>query len=121
MVEEGQEKRLFLPDDSAMYDFTNPGFYRDNIRKALVVDSLVSEYLALAAEMVAIAQRTPGMGMVTVEGADAERLQEIAVRSNDLKRQIAMKYTPWDAPCFCGRAEKFKRCHGSPAQRTIQR
>jgi hypothetical protein len=33
------------------------------------------------------------MGMVTVEGPDAERLQEIAARSDDLKWQIAMKYT----------------------------
>jgi hypothetical protein len=46
MEEEQREKCLFLPDDSAVYDFTNPGCYRDNIRKALVPDSPVHEFLA---------------------------------------------------------------------------
>lgn len=65
-------------------------------------------------------QRTPGTGMVTVEGADAQRLQIIARRSSEVKRQIAMKYTAWDDRCFCGRPEKFKRCHGSPQNRSAQ-
>ena len=120
MTELPYEKRLFLPDDSAVYDFNAPDFRRDNIRKALVDDPLVHEFLALAAEMTVIMRRTPGTGMVTVEGADAVRLEYIAVRSNEVKRQIAMTHTPSDAPCFCGRPEKFKRCHGSPARRTIQ-
>lgn len=118
--EELQETRLFLPDDSAVYDFTNPLFYRDNIRKALVADSHVNEYLMLAAEIAAITRRTPGTGLVTIEGPDAERLHAIVVQSHHLTRQIAMKYTPWNDPCFCGRPEKFKRCHGSPAQRKFQ-
>ena len=114
-----QQTRLFLPDESAAYDFGDPDFRRDNIRKALATDPLIDEYLGLAAELVAIMQRTPGTGMVTVEGADAQRLQIIARRSSEVKRQIAMKYTAWDDRCFCG-PEKFKRCHGSPQNRSAQ-
>jgi hypothetical protein len=116
-----QQTRLFLPDDSAIYEFDNPTFRRDNIRKALAADLLIDEFLGLASELVDIMRRTPGTGMVTVEGADAERLEVLARRSAELKRQIAMKYTAWDARCSCGRPEKFKRCHGSPQQRHSQR
>jgi hypothetical protein len=57
--EDHQETRLFLPDDAAVYDFANPGNRRDNIRKALAPDSLVDEFLGLAAEMMTIMNRTP--------------------------------------------------------------
>jgi hypothetical protein len=108
-----QERRLFLPDDWAVYDFDNPRV-RDNIRQALTADPLIHEYLGLAAELVAIVSRTPGTGEIMIEGADAERVQSIATRSSFLKRSLAMKYTSQGAPCFCGSGQEFKRCHGSP-------
>lgn len=112
-AEGNQERRLFLPDDSATYDFANPSVRRDNIRKALASDPMIEESLGLAAELAAIMNRIPGIGMVTVEGADAERVKFIAERSSYLRRQLALKYTPYDAPCFCGSRQRFKRCHGS--------
>jgi hypothetical protein len=108
-----QERRLFLPDDLAVYDFATD-IRRDNIRQALAVDPLIDEYLGLSAELVAIMNRIPGTGLVEVEGADAERVESIARQSARLRRQLAMKYTPYGAPCFCGSGQKFKRCHGQP-------
>jgi hypothetical protein len=107
-----QDTRLFLPDDTAVYDAANPGVRRDNIRKALAADSLVDEFLGLAAEMTAIMNHLPGTGMVTVEGSDAERALSNAKRRSRLRQQLAMKYTTQGAPCFCGSGQKFKRCHG---------
>jgi hypothetical protein len=37
-------RRLFLPDDTAIYDFKNEGIRRGNERRALVDDALVLEY-----------------------------------------------------------------------------
>ena len=114
--EEGLNRRLFLPDNSAVYDFSNPDVRRDNIHHPLVSDPLVDEYLAIAAELVAITNSVPGTGMVTIEGPTAERVQSLVQRSSRMKREIAMKYTPYGAPCFCGSGQKFKRCHGQPRQ-----
>ncbi|MBI3934861.1 MAG: SEC-C domain-containing protein [Acidobacteria bacterium] len=112
MVEDPQVARLFLPDDSAVHDFDNPDSRRDNIRQALAQDTQIDEYLQLAADLAEIMLRTPGTGMVPVSGPDASRVHFIAKRTSQLKREIALKYTPQGAPCFCGSGRKFKRCHG---------
>lgn len=111
--EDPQAARLFLPDDSAVYDFDNPdGGRRDNIRQALAPDAQIEQYLRLAAELAEIMLRTPGTGMVKISSPDASRVQFIGKRSAQLKREIAMRYTSQGAPCFCGSGQKFKRCHG---------
>jgi hypothetical protein len=117
MDEDPQVARLFLPDDTAVYDFDRPDARRDNIRQALAADPLIDEYLKLPAEITDIMNRTPGQGAVSVEGADAQRLKFIVTRMSHLKRQIAQKYTSQGAPCYCGSGRKFKRCHGEPRKK----
>lgn len=112
--EDQQTARLFLRDDSTVYDFDQPDARRDNIRQALTDDPLIQEYLKLPPEITAIMNRTPGQGAVTVFGADAQRLKFIASELARLKWQIAMKYTAQGASCICGSGQKFKRCHGTP-------
>lgn len=118
MQEDPQMARLFLPDDSTVFDFNQPRARRDNIRQALTDDSLIHEYLKLPPEITDIMNRTSGQGAV-IPGPDAERLTFIMKEMSRLKRQIAMNYTPQGAPCFCGSGVKFKRCHGTP-QRTAR-
>jgi len=108
-----QTARLFLPDDSATYDFQHPDARRDHIRQALAQDPLIDEYFHLASERVQIMSRTPGNGRVTVPATEQDRVVFIAKRIAALQRQIAMKYTAMGAPCFCGSGKKFKRCCGS--------
>lgn len=116
-------RRLFLPDDTAAYDFDNEGNRRDNLREALVDDPLVRELFRLAGERNAIINTIPGLGMITVEGDVAERFQQNLEQAVMVELHLGMKYTPQNAPCFCGSGRRFKRCHGLPlrADRVIDR
>jgi hypothetical protein len=108
-----QAARLFLPDDAAVYSFAQPDTLRDNIRHALTQDSMIDEYLRLSAELTEIMSRTPGQGMVTVSGSDAQRVVFISKRMSHLKREIALRYTPQGAPCFCGSEKNSSGVTGS--------
>ena len=108
-----QVARLFLPDDKAIFDFEHAAARRDNIRRPLTADAQIEEYLAIGTDLIsATILNTPVKGRMTASGADATHIQSLARRSNQLKREIAMRYTPQGAPCFCGSGQKFKRCHG---------
>ena len=107
-------RRLFLPDDTATYDFKDEGIRRDNVRRALTDDPLIQEFFRLAEERTTILNGVPGIGVVTLEGAGAERFQRNQQRSAEIQFQLAIKYTPQGAPCPCGSGLKFKRCHGQP-------
>lgn len=107
-------RRLFLPDDSATYDYENEGLRRDNRRLAVANDPLVQELFRFAARRNEMLNAIPGIGMVTLEGEAAERLQRNQRDQDAVELQLAMKYTPQGAPCFCGSGQKFKRCHGEP-------
>jgi hypothetical protein len=105
-------RRLFLPDDSAVYDFENEGVRRDNKRVALGDDPLIQDLFAAATERFEILNNIPGVNVTT---NDVETLRKIATAEEKLSRtrnQLAMRYTPQNAPCFCGSGQKFKRCHG---------
>ena len=108
------DRRLFLLDDDATYDFENEGLRRDNVRRALSSDPLVLEFFRLAEERNAILNAIPGVGMVSLAGDAAERFQRNQQRTASIQLQLAMKYTPQGAPCPCGSGQKFKRCHGQP-------
>jgi hypothetical protein len=109
-------RRLFLPDDGAVYDFETEGVLRDNKRLALNDDPLIQEFFAAATRKTEILNSIPGVN-VTVNDVDAatlERISEAERELGELTVKLAMKYTPQNAPCPCGSGQKFKRCHGQP-------
>jgi hypothetical protein len=105
-------RRLFLPDDSATYDFQNEGFRRNDKFIGLVADPLVYEYFQLTTERNEILNSIPGVGMVSLTDDAARRFQTNAHQIMMAEMQLAMNYTPQNAPCFCGSGAKFKHCHG---------
>lgn len=109
--------RLFLTDDSAVYDFDNEGIRRDNIRHALVDDPLIERLFTVSAAITEIMNSVPGVGMVSVSGRDAQRLTALNMEKLKIGTEMGMKYTPQGAPCFCGSGIKFKRCHGQPRKK----
>lgn len=117
--EDPQTARLFLRDDTAVYDFGNPnGPCRDNIRQPLAEDAQIREYLQVAEDISAILMSIPGSGMVEVsDPVIASRLESLMKKSARLKREIAQRFTSQNAPCYCGSGQKFKRCHGEPRRR----
>jgi hypothetical protein len=113
----GNKRRLFLPDDTAIYDYENEGVRKDNRRLAIVNDPLVQEFFRLAQEHNEILNTVPGIGLVTLEGDAALRYQCNRQQHALIEYQLNMKYTPQGAACFCGSGQKFKRCHGEPRYR----
>jgi hypothetical protein len=104
--------RLFLPDAAAEYDFDNEGVRRDNHRKALTNDPLIQRFFESARRHSEIMNNIPGVGEVQVTPNVVRALQSAEFENMQFTLQLAMKYTPRNAPCFCGSGEKFKRCHG---------
>jgi hypothetical protein len=107
------KRRLFLLDEHATYDFENEGVRRYNRRLALGDDALIQEFFAAASEEETIWDSIPGIGAFSIDTKTAARLSAVQNRKEQLVYQLAMKYTPQNAPCFCASGKKFKRCHGS--------
>jgi hypothetical protein len=110
----GVIRRLFLPDDRAVYDF-GEGTRRDNIRLALNDDPLVKEFFAAAEKRVAILNSIPGKGRIEIDSDTAKKLSAAVGEKDRLLYSLRMKYTSQNAPCFCSSGKKFKRCHGQRA------
>jgi hypothetical protein len=110
---EGEEiRRLFLADDSAKYDFDNEGLRRDNFRMALADDETIQLLFNLAARKSEILNTIPGIGQIVVRGAPAQELSEIQRQQENVISELAIRYTPRNARCFCASGKKFKHCHG---------
>lgn len=112
-AEDPQVARVFLPDDAAMYDFDGLQSPRSNIQQALADDDKITEYLRLGAELAEIQRRTHNSNQARLSDSDAARSSLIGGRARDLKLEIALRYTPQGALCFCTSGKKFKRCHGT--------
>ncbi|MHB8655617.1 MAG: SEC-C domain-containing protein [Terriglobia bacterium] len=106
-------RRLFLPDDSATYDFESEGIRKDNVRLALNSDREIQEFFEAAAKRNEILNRVPGVGVVRLEDYDAAELEAVESRLTGLLLNLAMRYTTQNERCFCGSGQKFKRCHGA--------
>lgn len=76
-AQDGETRRLFLPDDDAIYDFDNEGTRIDNIRHALRKDPLIEAFFATAAEKSAFLNTVPGFGMFALAGEKAEQYNGI--------------------------------------------
>jgi len=96
---------LFLPDPSRRFE----GRRIDNIRRTLVDDPLLSEYLRLFTEHQHSIDALGGkqyFGPVTIEGANLERFRKVQA----LELQLARKYTTRNDPCECLSGKKIKHC-----------
>lgn len=109
---DGDTTRVFLPDNSAIYDFENEGVRRENHRMPLVTDPLVGQLFALAIRQNKIMSSIPGVGMVSVPFRMAMELEQIAKAKSQVSYKLGMKYTQRNDRCFCGSGQKFRKCHG---------
>ena len=107
------KRRLFIPDDSATYDFESEGVRRDNIRKAIAKDKLVDEFLLAAGERAKVYDSIPGIGRVTPDAATRQKLENVERHCAGLMLQLAEKYLGPNEPCLCGSGKKFRKCHGT--------
>jgi hypothetical protein len=111
--------RLFLPDDAAAeYDFANDGVRENIIREALAADDRIRAFFRLAEQIEELLNSHPGLGEITLKGENAIHFQRLQREQSSLMFALAMEYTPWNAPCFCGSGKKFKKCHSLKRQTT---
>ena len=104
--------RLFLPDDAAAeYDFANAGVREGIIREALASDGRIREFFRLAEQIEAQLNSRPDLGEISLKGENKSNVERLAFKAQSLIEALAMKYTPRNAPCFCGSGKKFKKCH----------
>lgn len=108
----GLKRRLFLPDDAALHD-PAAGQRRDNIRMALSDDPLIAELFAGAEARSEVWNGAAQPGDVQV--ASLNRLEAAEHAQVRAQFHLGMRYTPANAPCFCGSGKRFKRCHGRTA------
>jgi len=88
----GVTKRLFVPDDTATYDFANEGVLRDNLRFALVEDPLIDELFKAAARRVAFKNELPGVGLIAIHASEDKALQKLENRVARASQALAEKY-----------------------------
>ena len=85
-------QRLFLPDDSATYDFQNEGFRRDNRRIALSDDSDIDELFKAAKKRSEFYNELPGVGKIAISEWEAKKLEKIERRLARATELLAQKY-----------------------------
>ena len=85
-------QRLFLPDDSATYDFQNEGFRRDNRRIALSEDSDIDELFKAAKKRSEFYNELPGVGKIAISEWEAKKLEKIERRLARATELLAQKY-----------------------------
>lgn len=112
-AQDGETKRLFLPDNNATYDFDNEGTRIDNTRFSLRKDPLIDAFFAAARERTAFLNTVPGFGTFTLAGDMAEQYERLDMTMARLQAQIFRKYAGPNSLCICGSGKKFKRCHGA--------
>jgi hypothetical protein len=86
--------RLFLPDDSATYDFENDGFRQDNRRLAISDDQLIDEFFKAAKKRSAFFNDLPRVGAISINASESQELQKIERRLSRATDALAAKYAP---------------------------
>lgn len=110
--EAGFTRRLFLPDNTAEFDFESDGWRRDNVRLAIANDPLVRQFFRTAERRNEILNSIPGFGVVELKGALAAEYEQSTQTMMQLQLALALKYTRPNDQCFCQSGRKFKKCHG---------
>jgi hypothetical protein len=88
----GNSKRLFLADDTAVYDFKDEGFRRDNIRCPLSDDPLIEEFFLAAKKRNDFMNDLPGVGEIVIHASEDKALQKLERRLARAKTAIEAKY-----------------------------
>jgi hypothetical protein len=88
----GSRRRLFLPDDSATYDFENEGVLRDNVRLAFSDDPLIEELFKAARKRSAFYNQLPGVGVISISAVEDPERQKIERRVARATLALAQKY-----------------------------
>jgi hypothetical protein len=88
----GSTRRLFLPDDAAIYDFEHEGILRDNLRYALVDDPLVDELFKAAAKRTALKNELPGVGVIRAHPSEVKALEKLERRVARANEALVAKY-----------------------------
>jgi hypothetical protein len=91
---ERSSRRLFVPHDTATWDFENEGVLRDNLRFALIDDPLVDDLFKAAARRVAFMNELPGVGMIKIHASEDKTLQKLVNRVARASEALAEKYDP---------------------------
>jgi len=87
-----ENRRLFLPDDSAAFDFSDTTTRRDNMFFALKEDPLIREFIIAAENYGAIRKSAPVGKEVQVHIDTAIKLAEAKTEVDRLRKCIAIKY-----------------------------
>jgi hypothetical protein len=114
-AQDRETQRLFLPDDSATYDFANLGVRTENKRLALRNDPLIEAFFDAARQKAAFMNTLPGFGMVSLNFVQAQQRRVLEENIARLQALLFKKYAGPNTPCICGSGKKYKRCHGAAA------
>jgi hypothetical protein len=88
----GSRRRLFLPDDTATYDFQDEGFRRDNVRIALSDDPDIEEFFKAGKRRSAFYNELPGVGEISISASEKRELEKIQRRLARATAALAEKY-----------------------------
>jgi hypothetical protein len=91
-------QHMFVPDDSATYDFENEGVLRDNLRYGLVDDPLLDELFKAAARRSQFKNELPGVGIITIHASEDKMLAKLERRVQRAYEAIVEKYLPHQGP-----------------------
>jgi len=75
--QQGNSRRLFLPDDNATYDFEDEGFRRDNVRLALSDDPDVRNLFKTARRRSDFYNGLPGVGRIVLHASEDKELAKL--------------------------------------------
>ena len=84
--------RLFLPDDSATYDFESEGVRRDNVRLALSDGPLIDAFFKAGKNRTAFYNQLPGVGMLSIRKFEDKERHTIERRLARAVAALAEKY-----------------------------
>lgn len=106
----GEHRILFLPEPQKTYDYLTHRRI-DNIRKALVKDRNVYEFLEIGHDIFKLVEEgSKNSGLHATIAAD--ELLSLQLRHDHLLEKIISKYIRPNDRCPCGSGKKYKICHG---------
>lgn len=109
--DQNEDKILFLPDDSRVFDGTNRV---DNLRMSLRQEEVVDEFIRVSQQLVKEQERLTGGQFGLVSMPLTPDLRKLAVRHMELMEEIK-RLPPVPKPnadCPCGSSRRYRECCG---------